>query len=98
MATTVKLLYLGAISESKGFLKVLDVFKELQRLFPQQLTIDIAGEFADTESKLRFENLVSEKQRKTSVRYHRRVLGMKNETPGRIHTLGSTFPVLMDSH
>jgi len=71
------LLYLSAISESKGFGKAIEVFKEASRLFPGRLTIDIAGEFVDEQSRAVFENLLSDVNLSGFVKYHDRVLGEK---------------------
>lgn len=70
----VRLLYLGAISESKGFGRSVEVFRELCRMYPGLIALDIAGEFVDTESRVVFQKLLSEKGIGTFVKFHGRVL------------------------
>lgn len=69
-----RLLYFGAISESKGFGRTVEVFREICRRYPGRVALDIAGEFADSRSRLVFDSLLSESAALGPVQYHDRVL------------------------
>lgn len=73
----IRLLYFGAISESKGFGRTLEIFQELHMKYPTRVTLDIAGEFVDPVSEQKFRNACENQTMASQMNYHGRVLLQK---------------------
>ena len=70
----IKLLYLGAISESKGFGRTLEIFRELHLKYPSRIELNIAGEFVDPISEHKFRETYADQELSSQIHYHKRVL------------------------
>ena len=70
----IKLLYLGAISESKGFGRTLEIFRALHLKYPARVELNIAGEFVDPVSGDKFREISADQELASQIHYHKRVL------------------------
>lgn len=70
------ILYLGAISKSKGFLRVLEIFNSLDDDLKEKIHLNVIGEFIRSSEFDHFNKFIEDKQLSNYITFH----GKKNGT------------------
>ncbi len=70
------ILYLGAISKSKGFLRVLEILNSLENHLREKIHLNVIGEFVHSSEFDRFNKFIEEKRLLNYITFH----GQKNGT------------------
>jgi glycosyltransferase involved in cell wall biosynthesis len=73
----IRLLYVGAISESKGMLTLLEAIRQLARRSGRQTVLDVAGEWTSQDFEARVRSTVAADGLEGDVRFHGLVVGAR---------------------